>query len=81
MLDIRFRSSNLSGRARVIIGAPDAEGGAQLRFLDRRTGVPARMVLDDDDQVYLDFVKLQRDSVQLRRLGLHTDTNSVVPLK
>jgi hypothetical protein len=59
----------------------DAEGGAQLRFLDRHTGVAARMVLDDDDHVYLDFVKVQRDSVRLRRLGLHTDTNSVVPLK
>ena len=59
----------------------DAEGGAQLRFLDRQTGVAARMILDDDDRVYLDFAKVLHDSVRLRRLGLRTDTNSVVPLK
>ena len=59
----------------------DAEGGAQLRFLDRQTGVAARMILDADDQVHLDFVKVLRDSVRLRRLGLLSDTISTVARK
>ncbi len=59
----------------------DAEGGAQLRFLDRQTGVAARMILDTDDRVYLDFVKVLPDSVRLRRLGLRTDTSSIMARK
>ncbi|MBA2684047.1 MAG: hypothetical protein H0U66_06125 [Gemmatimonadaceae bacterium] len=59
----------------------DAEGGAQLRFLDRQTGVAARMLLDIDDRVYLDFVRVLQDSVKLHRLGLAADTSFVVVRK
>ena len=52
----------------------DAEGGSQLHFLDRQTGVAARLYLGDDDRVYLDFMNVSRDSIQRHRLGLRVDT-------
>lgn len=52
----------------------DAEGGSHIRLLDRHTGVAARIVLDDDDRAYLDFLKVTPDSVRGRRMGLSGDS-------
>jgi len=52
----------------------DAQGGSHIRFLDRQTGVAGMMHLDEDDRVYLDFMKVTRDRIQRRRLGLLVDT-------
>ena len=72
-LDAPRCTSDPCNRERINLVA-DAEGGAHLRFLDRQTGVAARLVLDDDDRAYLDFMKVTRDSIQEHRMGLHVDT-------
>jgi hypothetical protein len=72
-LDAPRCTSDPCNRERINLVA-DAEGGAYIRFLDRRTGVAARMLLDIDDRVYLDFMRVTRDSIQRHRLGLHVDT-------
>jgi hypothetical protein len=72
-LDAPRCTSDPCNRERINIVA-DANGGSHLRFLDRRTGVAARLLLDDDDKAYLDFVRATPDSIELRRTGLHVDT-------
>ncbi len=52
----------------------DADGGAHLRFLDRKTGAAALLYLADDDRAYLSFLKVGADSVRQRRIGLLGDT-------
>jgi len=54
----------------------DADGGSNIRLLDRQTGVAARLYLDDDDRAYLAFLKVTSDSVRERRIGLVGDTTS-----
>jgi hypothetical protein len=71
-LDAPRCTSDPCNRERINLVA-DANGGAHLRFLDRQTGVAARIVLDDDDRAYLDFLKVTRDSIQQHRLGLRVD--------
>jgi hypothetical protein len=53
-------------------------GGAQIRFLDRETGVAARMELAPDDRVYLRFMKVTDDSIRTRSLSLLGDTATAV---
>jgi hypothetical protein len=72
-LDAPRCTSDPCNRERINIVA-DAKGGSLLRFLDRQTGVAARMLLDDDDRAYLDFMKVTRDSIQRHRMGLNVDT-------
>lgn len=72
-LDAPRCTSDPCNRERINLVA-DAQGGARIRFLDRQTGVAAVMHLDEDDRVYLDFMKVTRDSIQRRRLGLLGDT-------
>ena len=51
----------------------DGEGGSAMTWKDRRTGVVARMYLDTNNQVWLQFSDyLQNPPVQ-RRLGLSGD--------
>ena len=54
----------------------DAAGGSHIRLLDRQTGVAARLYLDEDDKAYLAFLKVTRDSIRERRMGLAGDTAS-----
>lgn len=54
-------------RERITLVA-DATGGAYIRFLNRKTGVPGRLILDEDDQLYLEFVDI-RDGKTIRRIG------------
>jgi hypothetical protein len=72
-LDAPRCTSDPCNRERINLVA-DAEGGAYIRFLDRQTGIALRMLLDDDDRAYLDFMKVTRDSIKRRRLGLSVDT-------
>lgn len=72
-LDAPRCTSDPCNRERINLVA-DAQGGSRLRFLDRQTGVAAVMQLDEDDRVYLDFMKVTRDSIRRHRLGLLVDT-------
>ena len=56
-------------RERINIVA-DEDGGAQIRFLDRRTSVPARIYLDDQNQVWVEFSDFTQDPAVRRRIGL-----------
>jgi hypothetical protein len=55
-------------RERITLVA-DATGGAYLRFLNRKTHVPGRLVLDDNDQFYLEFLDFAGAKVTTRRIG------------
>ncbi len=55
-------------RERITIVA-DGNGGAYIRFLDRKTRVPARLFLDEDNRVWLEFNDAQEQQIVRRRLG------------
>ena len=55
-------------RERIDIVA-DAAGRAYIRFLNRKTFVPGRLVLDDQDQFYLEFLDFQDGKTVSRRIG------------
>jgi hypothetical protein len=55
-------------RERINITA-DATGGAYIRFLNRKTFVPGRLVLDGRDQFYLEFLDFPEGKVIQRRLS------------
>ena len=59
-------------RERITIVA-DENGGGYIRFLDRRTRVPARMYLADDDRVWLEFIGSDAKEIVRRRIGLSGD--------
>jgi hypothetical protein len=60
-------------RERITLVA-DENGGAHLRFLDRRTRARAFLRLADDDAVYLDFLNWAGSDIKTRRLGFGLDT-------
>ncbi len=72
-LDAPRCTSNPCNTERINLVA-DADGGSHIRFLDRQTGVAARLYLGDDDRAYLAFLRVTRDSLWERRLGLLGDT-------
>jgi hypothetical protein len=72
-LDAPRCTSDPCNRERINLVA-DAAGGSQLRFLDRQTGVAARLFLAADDRVYLDFLRVTRDSIRSHRRGLAVDS-------
>jgi len=55
-------------RERINIVA-DAAGGAYIRFLNRKTFVPGRLVLDDKDEFYLEFLDFPAGKTISRRIG------------
>jgi hypothetical protein len=55
-------------RERITLVA-DAAGGAYIRFLNRKTGVPGRLVLDEDDKLYLEFLDTQDGKTIIKRIG------------
>jgi hypothetical protein len=55
-------------RERITLEA-DAEGGATLRFLNRKTFTPGRLRLGEDDRLWLEFLDVRPDKVVRRRLG------------
>lgn len=55
-------------RERITIVA-DATGGAYIRFLNRKTGVPGRLILDEDDRLYLEFIDSRDGKTTIKRIG------------
>ena len=47
----------------------DASGGAYIRFVNRKTFVPGRLILDDKDQFYLEFLDFPDGKTVSRRIG------------
>jgi hypothetical protein len=59
-------------RERINIVA-DATGGAYIRFLNRKTFVPGRLVLDDEDRFYLELLDFPEGKTISRRIGFKGD--------
>ena len=49
-----------------------------MRFLNRRTFVPARLILDGDDRFYLEFLDIKDGTIRSRRLSLDEDETAEV---
>ena len=45
----------------------DKDGGAMIRFLNRKTSVPGWLRLGDDDKLYLEFLDVQKDKNKVIR--------------
>jgi hypothetical protein len=60
-------------RERITIVA-DAEGGGYIRFLNRQTGVPGRLILGDDDKLYLEFLESADGKLRAKRIGFAGET-------
>ena len=58
----------------------DANGGAYLRFLNRKTGVVGRLILDNNDEFYLEFLDFPQGKVLARRIGFKGE-QPVIELK
>jgi hypothetical protein len=50
----------------------DKDGGAMIRFLNRKTSVPGWIRLAEDDKLYMEFIDVQRDKnkVVRKRVGM-----------
>ena len=59
-------------RERINIVA-DATGGAYIRFVNRKTFVPGRLVLDDKDEFYLEFLDFPEGKTVSRRISFKGD--------
>jgi hypothetical protein len=55
-------------RERITLVA-DAAGGASIRFLNRKTAVPGRLILGEDDQLYLEFLEPRDGKTMVKRIG------------
>ena len=55
-------------RERITVVANE-DGGAHVRFLNRKTGVPGRLVLGEDDKLYLEFNQAVDGKVRVKRIG------------
>jgi hypothetical protein len=51
----------------------DGAGGAYVRFVNRKTAVPGRLILDAADQFYLEFLDFPEGKVLSRRIGFKGD--------
>lgn len=45
----------------------DKDGGAMIRFLNRKTSVPGWLRLGEDDKLYLEFIDVQKDKNKVVR--------------
>lgn len=61
----------------------DPEGGAMIRFLNRKTSVPGWLRLGEDDQLYLEFIDVQREKnkVVRRKIGIAGEQTLEEPFK
>lgn len=61
----------------------DAKGGAMIRFLNRKTSVPGWIRLGDDDNLYLEFIDVQKDKNKVikRRIGMNGEETFEEPFK
>jgi hypothetical protein len=65
-------------RERITLVA-DENGGSYIRFLDRTTSIPARIYLDEQNRVWLEFVGAQGSEIVRRRIGLNGDETTRTP--
>ena len=65
-------------RERITLVA-DESGGSSIRFLDCTTSIPARLYLDDQNRVWLEFIGTQTNEVVRRRIGLSGDETTRTP--
>ena len=65
-------------RERITLVA-DENGGSYIRFLDRTTSVPARLYLDEQNRVLLEFIGTQANEIVRRRIGLTGDETTRTP--
>ncbi|HKW00095.1 MAG TPA: hypothetical protein VJN96_09730 [Vicinamibacterales bacterium] len=65
-------------RERITVVA-DENGGSYVRFLDRMTSVPARLYLDEQNRVWLEFVETQANQIVRRRIGVAGDEVTRTP--
>jgi len=73
-LDAPPGTGNDANRERLTFVA-DQSGGAHIRFLDRRTSVPARMYLDEQNRVWMEFTDYTQQPPRGRRIGLTGEEN------
>lgn len=66
---VRLRAIN---RERINIVA-DETGGAYIRFVNGKTFVPGRLILDKDDQFYLEFLDFPAGKTISRRVSFKGD--------
>lgn len=61
----------------------DPEGGAMIRFLNRKTSVPGWIRLGDDDKLYLEFIDVQKDKNKVirRKIGMNGEQTVEEPFK
>jgi hypothetical protein len=59
-------------RERITLVA-DEQGGATVRILDRHTRIAGRLVLDPEDRVWLEFLRVGQETITTRRIGLDGD--------
>ena len=71
-LDAPIGTGDDRNRERITLVAEQA-GGAYIRFLDRRTSVPARIYLDPQNQVWMEFSDYTQQPPLRRRIGLSGD--------
>ena len=55
----------------------DKDGGAMIRFLNRKTSVPGWLRLGDDDNLYLEFIDVQKDKNKVIRHRIGMDGKQV----
>lgn len=58
----------------------DPEGGANIRFLNRKTRPAGYLSLDRDDMFYIDFLDFPEGKMIQRRIGLRVDSTRTEPL-
>ena len=68
-LDAPTGTGDDRNRERITLVA-DQAGGAYIRFLDRRTSVPARIYLDQQNHVWMEFSDYTQQPPLRRRIGL-----------
>jgi hypothetical protein len=61
----------------------DGDGGAMIRFLNRKTGVPGWLRLGDDDKLYLEFLDIQKEKNKIfrRKIGFTGEETTEEPFK
>jgi hypothetical protein len=74
-LDAPVGKGDDRNRERITLVA-DENGGTYFRFLDRTTSVPARMYLDEQNRVWLEFTETQSTQIVRRRIGATGDETS-----
>ena len=68
-LDAPLGKGDDRNRERITLVAGES-GGSYIRFLDRTTSIPARLYLDDQNRVWLEFIGAQANEIVRRRIGL-----------